>query len=222
MKLIIKLAIALSFTSCLLASTASSQWLPLSLGYKYNDSAVSTNYPFVVVAIKAQQETMAVLDCSSQTFEIDGMAKLNETAKKAGERLLYKFCRAGDEALPKGFYQLGYTGKDFNKFAAWLDTRSKRVDVLGNLHVTWRLIPRFPVAYAWENEQLDNTLKREQFAFATIRTTVICAERFLRGDSVEFYDANGKLLEEKVNGNAGKYVDADTFGAELVAEVCKK
>lgn len=214
--------ILLVIFSTVFCATALGQWRPLSDGYEYNSDIVS-GYPAIVVELRASRSFAVALDCVGSTYRFDVTPRPKaEIEKRLGTALLERFCRVGDEALPKGFYQLAFTGSGFKKFAAWLDTRSRRVDPLGNVHVSWRLIPRYPVPYAFEHEQLDSTAKREAFSHAIIRSTINCSEKFLRGDSVEFYDTSGAMIEEKKNSKAGKYVDAGTFGADLVAEVCKQ
>lgn len=201
---------------------ASGQWRPLGDGYQYN-SDIITAYPVIVVELKAAKSFMVSLDCGASTFRFDVSPKpKSEVERRLGSKLIDRFCRVGDEALPAGHYQLAFTGSGFKKFAAWLDTRSRRTDQLGNVHVSWRLVPRYPVPYSFEHQQLDSTAKREVFSYAIIRSTVNCSEKFLRGDSVEFFDTSGAMLEEKKNSEAGKYVDEGTLGAELVAEVCRK
>lgn len=208
--------------STVFCATALGQWRSLGDGFEYNSDIV-TGYPAIVIELRATKSFMVALDCRTSTYDFDESPRLTASIeKRIGTTLLERFCRVGNEALPKGFNQLTVTGSGFKKFAAWLDTRSRRVDLLGNVHVSWRLIPRYPVPFTFEQEQLDSTAKRESFSHAIVRTTVNCAERFLRGDSVEFYDMTGSMIEEKKNSDAGKYVDAGTFGGDLVAEVCKK
>lgn len=217
-----KLGIFLVIISTIFCGTALADWQRLYGSFEYDDIP-AFEYPFVVTTMRDGKRQFGLgIDCAQRTTDLKKQGLKAADEKRLSEMMVEKYCRFGNEALPKDFYQLTYTGKDFLKFAAWLDTRSYRLDQFGNTHFSWRLIPRYPVPYAFEHDQLDSAAKREAFSYAIVRTTVNCAEKFLRGNSVEFYNTSGSMIEEKTNSDAGKYVDAGTFGGDLVAEVCKE